>query len=808
MRLRHMGALLKELHTPGVGLASYIEGLLSLESEGASNEAIAWLCGLAHRRVVLEASIQRVLWRAILQDTALSEANKERLLGLVHSRIFEVKLIQALPAPAAESDDDDGVDTSFHKPPPLQSQDFLLRVSRYIFPTDSALDGQSPSQIVVKNWTRYLSQTMFDPKFSTSTRWMNLIHLAYANTPTAEVSQAVSHIRLPGQDGGSLHPVDLRAIVLLTVFERLASRDQLQAQMGPIVEHLWRLWAMSVREHITVHSTLVRPLLASFFMLAGHLRDPALLNRMLDLSIDKSWIWAFDFGDDPAREQVRALVSAYIAASALSGQVVWEEIIAGVPSYAAFPQWVPSLLGAALARVACVEPERAAELHVRWGSHVALPRQTHAPVALALANAGRSDLALRLLPECDFRPVDALRAFGAVLYSLCKGRKTLDVNAIDALSVTLKAAVETTTIPSYMRGRFAWLLFQLIRAGQPYVDIAMQTIIAMQKKDLRFFERNQVGGLIRALLRRRYFKHAMTLLERVNGHYSRRAVSSWARTAVTAFVRTTHRDFVPVAKSLIPSTKLVARAKALITHPEIKHDPYASVVVGSLDLRRSWRQALALSSRRHEHRTDRSPAFARAIRVILTMRGEKKLMNLLRRLGSRLFVWERTAVGNILLRYWVNRRDRRMHNDGNIFATLEMLKIALGFKPDRITVNILVGRALRRSTCPTRALFNELVRHGYPAPNGPPFDIPWRGPPVLVLTMSDGMKNKISFTKHGRPLYKTFIRALARKGDLEGMRVVIGALKCAQEQHGVRLREQRIRRAQRRVGLKLDEVSG
>ncbi|VDB86666.1 unnamed protein product [Peniophora sp. CBMAI 1063] len=798
LRSQRIGAFLKELHDPGSGLASYIEGLLNLQTDGATNEAVAWICALGRRHTLVQPSLQHALWHTVLRDNTLSEANQNRLLGVAHARLFEVKTAQALPAPAAESEHDDGIDTSFHKPPPLQAEDFLLRVCRHVFPIDRALDGQSPSQIVVKNWTRYLAQIMFDPKLGASTRWMNLAYLAFAATPTTQIPQAVSSIRISGHDNASLHPVDLRAVVLLTVFERLASSGQLQPEMGPIIERLWRLWALSVREHITVHSPLVRPLLASFFMLAGHLRDPALLHRMLELSHDKSWIWAFDFGDDPAREQVRALVTAYITASALCGHVVWEEIIAGVPNYAAFPQWVPSLLGAALVRLARVEPRLASDLRVRWGVHVDLPRQTLAPLALALANAQEPNLAIPLLPLCDYRQAEALQALGAVLLPLAHAAEKPDAQTIEALSGALKAAAKTADIPLHMRGRFTWLLFQLLNAGRPYVDIATAATAAIQTRNPRFFDTTQVGGLVRSLLHRRFFKHALTLLERVNGHYPRRAVSAWTRTAVIASVRSGRRDFVPANRSSATSRELIDRAKVLITYPGIKRDPYFSVLAHDPDVRKRWRKALQLSSRLREYPPHRSPASSGALRAVLAMRGEKKLMSAIRPVVHRLSKRELTILGNVLLRHWVHKRDRRVRTDGNVAATIETLKTALGFTPDRITLNILVGRALRRSTCPTRALFDELIRRGYPSLNGPPFEIPWRDRPQNVLSLLEEIPGRaMSYVKHVRPLYKTFIRAFARKGDLEGMRAVVGALKYAQEQHRLSFKERRMKQVRR-----------
>ena len=127
------------------------------------------------------------------------------------------------------------------------------------------------------------------------------------------------------------------------------------------------------------------------------------------------------------------------------------------------------------------------------------------------------------------------------------------------------------------------------------------------------------------------------------------------------------------------------------------------------------------------------------------------------------------------------------------------------FVPDRVTVNTLVKAYMQWTAGLThehlRALFDHFVRIGYPtggavAQGGVPFGTV-EGPPPVYLPEVD---SPLSFAKHVRPLYKMFIKAFYRRGDVGAVRVVVRILKAAEaEAVDTRLADElRVERRRRR----------
>ncbi|KAF8556223.1 hypothetical protein OG21DRAFT_1495746 [Imleria badia] len=151
-----------------------------------------------------------------------------------------------------------------------------------------------------------------------------------------------------------------------------------------------------------------------------------------------------------------------------------------------------------------------------------------------------------------------------------------------------------------------------------------------------------------------------------------------------------------------------------------------------------------------------------------------------------------TTLGNILLhgvsRQPTSRNRRRVHK---VLALLENLDKNHGFRPDRVTANILIKVMINwRSAFDSprlRELFDELVRGGYPAADYSPLDPPFHTRRTQ-LTGSSGFSKLpafVSFKKHTRPLFKMFIRAFYLCNDVEAARKVVGILKVEECKNAV-----------------------
>ncbi|THG97342.1 hypothetical protein EW026_g4639 [Hermanssonia centrifuga] len=140
--------------------------------------------------------------------------------------------------------------------------------------------------------------------------------------------------------------------------------------------------------------------------------------------------------------------------------------------------------------------------------------------------------------------------------------------------------------------------------------------------------------------------------------------------------------------------------------------------------------------------------------------------------------------------------------------TLAVLKTYINeqqFVPDRVTVNILLKALLRWrkevDADAVRALFDHMISGGYPhggkCANGSlPFGAGASFPKGMQLPE---IKTPISFSRHVRPLYKMFIKAMYLRQDVHAARTVVGILKAVQAE-AARQKEMRkeARKANRR----------
>ena len=166
----------------------------------------------------------------------------------------------------------------------------------------------------------------------------------------------------------------------------------------------------------------------------------------------------------------------------------------------------------------------------------------------------------------------------------------------------------------------------------------------------------------------------------------------------------------------------------------------------------------------------------------------------------------KTAIGNIILHgpmYSLDLRNRGLVR--YVLRTKDLLVNKFGFVPDRTTVNVIIKAMLRwKSTFAAshvKQIFDQMVHQGYPVPDlfrrkhGVPFSTP--------QSATSGLSNMvlpphISFTRHIRPMYKLFIKALYLRNDKAAAKVIIGILKMVEIQH---MRESERRNRARREGI-------
>ena len=200
------------------------------------------------------------------------------------------------------------------------------------------------------------------------------------------------------------------------------------------------------------------------------------------------------------------------------------------------------------------------------------------------------------------------------------------------------------------------------------------------------------------------------------------------------------------------------------------------------------------------------PTIRHAVSLLVRARRLSLARKLFRDSLPHLDLKTKTAIGNIILHgpmYSLDLRNRRLVR--HVLRTNDHLVSEFGFIPDRTTVNVIIKAMLRWKSVfdasHVKQIFDQMVHQGYPVPDwwrrkhGVPFDTP--------QSATSGLSNMtlpphISFTRHIRPMYKLFIKALYLRNDRAAAKVIIGILKMVEIQH---MRESEMRNRARREGI-------
>ena len=135
------------------------------------------------------------------------------------------------------------------------------------------------------------------------------------------------------------------------------------------------------------------------------------------------------------------------------------------------------------------------------------------------------------------------------------------------------------------------------------------------------------------------------------------------------------------------------------------------------------------------------------------------------------------------------------------------LLLAHGLEPDRITVNTLIKAMLRwrdAMDCgKLKALFDHMVRHGYPGGEGlAKGEVTFGTGVVEPLFRLPTLEGGLIFEKHTRPMLKMFIKAFYARGDRASARKVIGVLKAEEAAVIARRDKKRKKRKAKKVWVR------
>lgn len=365
-------------------------------------------------------------------------------------------------------------------------------------------------------------------------------------------------------------------------------------------------------------------------------------------------------------------------------------------------------------------------------------------LAMSLAQSGALHQAVLFLNKSLFPLETRGILLSVIARSLRENRRTrYPQSTFVAIADELVALYQSHVPPEHFRGHLEQLFIILAQHGRG--NQLFPSVLSIFRRSPCFFQPRFFDWYCRALLRHRQISTANKLLDAITMAHPK------------------------TARSLrILSGRIAVQIK---TSRMLKHTPVRSP------------DSLKLSSRLRRYPGVGLPLEC-SLKELLKLGRVLAAKHTFARIAEAIPSKRRTALGNILMHgvalQPTSRNGRRVRK---VLGLLENLVKNHGFRPDRVTANILIKVMISwRSAFNSprlRSLFDQLVRAGYPAADYSPLHPPFGTRQTEPLGPSSFPKLPpfVSFEKHSRPLFKMFIKAFYSCNDVEAARTVIGILK-------------------------------
>lgn len=523
---------------------------------------------------------------------------------------------------------------------------------------------------------------------------------------------------------------------------------------------LYRLW-LPIVQSCTVSQDLACAVAISFLRIASILADAALFH-------DCQVLCQAESGPQGPRTSLQKLLAAQYIAAALRVQgSVSDVVLRALETFSLDSKQQHQVLATAVEALAPIDAPLAHTLYtVAQEMGMGLGLGVTYTLAVSFARTGALRQAIVFLASGQFSQEKQGILISAIARSLRENPRTRQPLSVYAAIVdALAASYHSHAPPKHFRGHLEQLSVILAQHGRG--SQLFPVVLSILKRSPCFFQPRFFVRYCHMLIRHKQFSTARKLFDAI--------------------------------KVVHPNT---ARSLRVLTD---------RIAVQTKAFRGSKRTTLFRSpiSLRLSSRLRRRPCIGPALEISL-----QELLDSGRVLAAkRVFTCaaatissrQCTALGNILLhgvsRQPTSRNGRRVRK---ILALLENLVKVHGFRPDRVTANILIKVMINwRSAFDSprlRELFDQVVRGGYSAahhPLHPPFSTRrtrFSGSPGFSKLTSF-----VSFEKHTRPLFKMFIKAFYLCNDVEAARKVVGILKVEEHKNAVAKEVRRKARSKGRV---------
>lgn len=590
-----------------------------------------------------------------------------------------------------------------------------------------------------------------------------------SSSPPTSLSPKFPNINLPMKTND--FSTDFRVLHILAILERIASgkkgRDFGQLyednseKINSVLMSLWESWvSSSLSRPKRVSSTIV----ASFVYLAGRTNNPSLMKLCGELYLSEDTLSPHSYS--VWVEYVLALVGI---GSTSEGVL---RVLDAIPEYRS------RVTTEVLRRIALGDSAFAHDLFLQTKqTGIQVPDDTVLELVAALIRDGHLNLVVSFLE----RPTSKARRL-QTLTMLCQAiphhPEYISSSEVAGRIASAIMDLSPATIRKQCPRRPLKITLQNIARAEQ-VSSAIAAHLHITSRHPRWFPPSCYTPLLQYALKQRRFKDAFRLFENANMTYPKIS-GFWCRLLIQQFSRA-------------GASKLAQKLMKYLK-PGEKRNPSIAVArhMGFQELKPSRVGTIRLPSflsspRRNQNIDVNDP---RHILQLLTRAGRHSAaIKLFGRIRQEYSPGIQTALGNIILNASLRRSPRYGH--GRMRQALSTLKLLISkhdFKPDRISVNILIKAILlwkqEVDWYVVRALFDRMVRGGYPMGGIVGLgEVPFGtedGEMVLGGVVLPKLDSRVDFRRHVRPLYRMFVKALFLRGDEVGARRVVGILKLVE----------------------------
>ncbi|KAI1797240.1 hypothetical protein LXA43DRAFT_1089124 [Ganoderma leucocontextum] len=654
--------------------------------------------------------------------------------------------------------------------------------------------GRSAGDSRIFDWAKTVATRVFTTspvsQETVDLRWNCLVLLALALTRSTD---AVGKNAVKSRDSKQQAAVvEWQTICILAALDNVLQPckesgaapfdDDVLRGLVQVVRNLWRDWTTVPPSVAPPRSLFVTRLIcASFFKIAGQLKDKALVDACREYTVVAE-LWTMDLTKPNTEDGLQEMAAEQLYTSLICG-TFFERALVDLVVYASHVRTIRGAIDEAILRYARTDPEHAQEL-IAWSSNrnVAPTPVVVATVGVALARRGIGDFLDRYLNDARLPPELRAKVLLAHIRTYVRhGRHFMDPRQVaDAIG---RAFALISQLDSPIRLSTGLQSALLVLIHHQYSKSAVRLVEDATAQHPSLFTSTFYTRLLRTLLQHRQYALARRALTHAMQRYPNMA-SRWTSLVLFRLHREgAHRLASRLAsRARIEQTPSFAMIGALSRSLHSRRRP---------DLLAASTLTSAISSADDPHAWIYTVnALARAGR----MRAAKRLVYAVRERATPAI---RTSLCNAILHgYLLHTGSSNRQRLLSVVTTYGEFADEYGFAPDHVTVNILLKAQLRLHTevddAGVRRLFDALVRRGYPTgqPGGdvsiPPFGTSASAngmPRILVGGLEvPRIDAPLSFKRHVEPMYKMFVKAFYLRHDVAAARKVIGILKMLDAQ--------------------------